>query len=128
MPCSGCSALHGVNPNFKKISKVFDRVWHVGHLHKLKSYGISGQIVGLISFFLSNRQLWEVLDGKSSQEYPVNSEVAQGTILKAPILVLHFSYDTLMTFLKMLFVIFVSLLVILLSTLSVTRRLICGNN
>ena len=24
------------------ISKAFDRVWHIGILHKLKSYGISG--------------------------------------------------------------------------------------
>ena len=37
------------------ISKAFDRVWHVGLLHKLKSYGISGQMFGLISSFLSNR-------------------------------------------------------------------------
>ena len=28
----------------------FDRIWHAGFLHKLnKSYGISGQLVGLIS-------------------------------------------------------------------------------
>ena len=47
------------------ISKAFDRVWHAGLLHKLKSYGISGQIFGLISSFLSNRQLRVVLDGKS---------------------------------------------------------------
>ena len=39
------------------ISKAFDRVWHAGVLHKLKSYGISGQIFGLISSFLSNRWL-----------------------------------------------------------------------
>ena len=39
------------------ILKAFERVWHVGLLHKLKSYGISGQIFGLISSFLSNRQL-----------------------------------------------------------------------
>ena len=52
------------------ISKAFDRVWHTGLLHKLKSYGISGQIFSLISSFLSNRQLRVVLDGKSSQEYP----------------------------------------------------------
>ena len=39
------------------ISKAFDRVWHAGLLQKLKSYGISGQIFGLISSFLSNRQL-----------------------------------------------------------------------
>ena len=38
------------------ISKAFDRDWHAG-LHKLKSYGISGQIFGLISSFLSNRWL-----------------------------------------------------------------------
>ena len=37
------------------ISKAFDRVWHAGLLHKLKSYGISGQIFDLISSFLSNR-------------------------------------------------------------------------
>ena len=37
------------------ISKAFDRVWHAGLLHKLKSSGISGQISGLISSFLSNR-------------------------------------------------------------------------
>ena len=37
------------------ISKAFDRVWHAGLLHKRKSYGISGQIFGLISSFLSNR-------------------------------------------------------------------------
>ena len=36
------------------ISKAFGRVWHAGFLHKLKFYGISGQIFGLISSFLSN--------------------------------------------------------------------------
>ena len=63
------------------ISKVFDRVWHAGLLHRLKSYRISGQIFGLISSFLSNRQLQKVLDEKSSQQYPVNAGVPQGSIL-----------------------------------------------
>ena len=49
------------------ILKAFDKVCHAGHLHKLKSYGISGQIFGLISSFLTHRQPWMVLDGKSSQ-------------------------------------------------------------
>ena len=48
--------------------------------------------------------------------------------LKAPFLVLHFSYYTLMTFLMMLSVILLSMLMILLSILSVIRHLICGNN
>ena len=105
------------------ISKAFDRVWHAGLLHKLKSYGISGPIFSLVSSFLSNRRFQVVLDGKSSHEYPVNAEV-----LKAPFLVLHFSYYTLMTFLMMLSVILLSMLMILLSILGVIGLLICGNN
>ena len=46
------------------ISKAFDRVWHACLLHKHKSYGISAQTFGLISYFLSNRWLRVVLDGK----------------------------------------------------------------
>ena len=51
------------------ISKAFHIVWHTGLFHKLKSYGIPVQIFGLISYFLSNKWLRVVLDGKSSQEY-----------------------------------------------------------
>ena len=70
------------------ISKSFDRVWHVGLLHKLKSYGISIQIFGLISSSLSNRRFWVVLDGKSSQEYPVNAGLNEVSIL-GPALLLY---------------------------------------
>ena len=48
--------------------------------------------------------------------------------LRAPFLVLHFSYYTLMTFLMMLSVILLSVVMILLSILSVIGHLICGNN
>ena len=105
------------------ISKVFDRVWHAGLFHKLKSYGISGQVFGLISPFLSNRRLQVVLDGKSSQEYPVNAGVPQGSILGPTLFLLY-----IMTFLMMLSVILPSMLMILLSVLSVIGHLICGNN
>ena len=71
------------------ISKAFDRVWHAGLLHKLKSYGISGQIFSLISSFLSNRRLRVVVDGKSSEEYPVNAGVPQASILGATLLLLY---------------------------------------
>ena len=47
---------------------------------------------------------------------------------KAPFLVLHFSYYTLMIFLTMLSVILLSMVMILLSILSEIRHLIFGNN
>ena len=57
-----------------RIARAFNRpgaTWAVA-LDISKSYGISGQIFDLISPFHSNKQLRVVLDGKSSQEYPVN--------------------------------------------------------
>ena len=63
------------------------------------------------------------LDRRSSQEYLVNAGVPQGSILGST-----FSYYILMTFLKILSVILLSLLIILLSTLNVIRHLICDNN
>ena len=62
---------------------------HAGLHHKLKSHGISGQIFGLISSFLSDRRLRVVLEGKSSQEYPVNAGVPQGSILGPTLFLLY---------------------------------------
>ena len=71
------------------ISRDFNRVWHVGLLHKLKSSEMSGQIFDLVSFFLNNKQLQVVLDGKSSQGYPVNVGVPQGSILGPTLFLLY---------------------------------------
>ena len=59
------------------ISKAFDRVWHACVL------------CGLISSFLSNRQLRVVLDGKSPQEYSVNDGAPQGSILRPTLFLLY---------------------------------------
>ena len=72
-----------------------------------KSHGISGQIFSLTYFFQSKRQLQVALDGKSSQEYPINAGVPQCSILGP-----HFSYCTSMTL--MLSVILLSMMMILL--------------
>ena len=54
-----------------------------------KSHGILGQIFGLISSFLSNWWLQVVLDGKFSQDYPVNAGVLQGSILGSILFLLY---------------------------------------
>ena len=90
------------------ISKAFGKVWHAGLLHKLTSYGISGQILGLNSSFLSNRRFRVVLGEKSSKKYRVNAGVP-----RVPILGPTLSYSLLMTFLTMLSVISLSMLIIL---------------
>ena len=105
------------------ISKTFDRVWHAGLLHKLKSYGISGQIFAVFLLF-------SVIDDFEWfwMESPHKNIQLMQELFKAPFLVLHFSYYTSMTFLMMLSVILQSMLMILLSILSVIGHLICGNN
>ena len=62
-----------------------------GLFHKLKSYGISGQIFGLILSCVSNRRLLVVLDQKSSQEFAANAGVPEGSIL-GPAYSLFFLY------------------------------------
>ena len=46
-------------------------------------------MVGLISSFLSDRQLCVVLDGTFSQEYPVNVEVPWGYIVSSTLFLLY---------------------------------------
>ena len=40
---------------FCDISKAFDKVWHKGLLSKLKTYGVSGNILGWIENYLCDR-------------------------------------------------------------------------
>ena len=88
-----------------------------------KSDVISGQRLGLISSFLSNRWLRVVLDGNFSQEYPVNVGVPQGSILDPTLLLLHINDlpDDVICDIA----IYAD---ILLSILSVIGHLLCGNN
>ena len=68
---------------FIRLSPGFGVFFCVHLRHKLTSYGIPGQIFGLISSYSINRRLWVVLDGKLLSEYPVNAGVLQDSILGA---------------------------------------------
>ena len=82
----------------------------------------SGQIFGLILFSVVDGFRWFWM-GSLHKNIQLMLE-----FLKAPFLVLHFSYYTLVTFMVILSVILLYMLMILRSTLSVIKHLICGSN
>ena len=105
------------------MSKAFDRVWHAGLFTILSLMEFQVKYLALFLLFSvigSFTWFWMENLHKNIQ--------LMLEFLKAPFLVLHFSYYTLMTFLMMLSVILLSMLMILLFILSVTRHLICDNN
>ena len=89
--------------------------------------------VSLIEFqvrYLALRFLFSIIDGSKLLWIASLHKNIQLMLqfLKAPPLVLHFSFYTLMIFLIILSVILLSMLMILLPIVSVISQLICGNN
>ena len=66
---------------FCDISRGFDRVWHKGLLFKLRSIGISENIIGWFKDYLSNRQQRVCIKGAPSLWKFITAGVPQGSIL-----------------------------------------------
>ena len=77
---------------FLDISRAFDRVWHEGLIFKLKQFGLEGDMINIISSFLSNRKQRVAIDGKVSNWADIEAGVPQGSIL-GPILFLVYIND-----------------------------------
>ena len=58
---------------FFDISKAFDEVWHEGLIFKLKQNGVGGNVINLFGNYLSSRKQRVVINGKTSEYFPVVS-------------------------------------------------------
>ena len=70
-----------VRSAFLDISKAFDKVWHKGLIFKLPQNGTSGNLLDILSDFLSDRKQRVVLNGQKSKWENVNEGIPQGSIL-----------------------------------------------
>jgi hypothetical protein len=66
---------------FCDISKAFDRVWHEGLIKKLKSYGISGDLLIWFKNYLSGRRQFVLVNNELSDSGLVKAGVPQGSVL-----------------------------------------------
>ena len=70
-------------------SKAFDTVPHGKLLHKLKKYGINGNIHSWLEMFLTKQHMRVVVDGDFSDSVTVDSGVPQGTVLGPLLFLCH---------------------------------------
>ena len=62
-----CDPLSDIHAVFLDIFKAFDKIWLPGLIFKIKSFGISGDLLELIKNFLLNRFQSVVLNRQTSE-------------------------------------------------------------
>ena len=87
MGCGGAARILAVD-----IAGAFDRVSHVGLLHKVRSLGIDGPLQRWLASYLETRPLQCLVGGRTSATYTTSAGVPQGSIL-GPTLFLASVYD-----------------------------------
>ena len=85
--CGGAARILAVD-----IAGAFDRVSHVGLLHKVRSLGIDGPLQRWLASYLDTRSLQCLVGGRTSSRYTTSAGVPQGSIL-GPTLFLAYVND-----------------------------------
>ena len=62
---------------FCDFSKAFDKVWHLGLLHKMEGYGISGNLLNWFGNYLQERKQRVVIQNYSSSLCNISAGVPQ---------------------------------------------------